>query len=331
LPVIEASFYEKKENQKVRCKLCPHNCLISDRHKGLCRVRYNEAGILKILNYGEISALAIDPVEKKPLFHFHPGCKILSTGTFGCNFFCGFCQNFHIAHERPVTQYITADEMVALSVQANKEGSIGLAFTYNEPSIWYEYILDTAIKAKEKDQKIVLVTNGFIEQKPLEKLLNKVDALNIDVKAFNEEFYRKICHGRLDIVKKNVEESVQKAHVEITNLIISEEYQSLKEIKELALWLSTLNPDIPLHLSRYYPAYKFKHQPTSMTTMQAAYETAREHLNFVYIGNIDKVNNTFCVNCGTLLIKRHNYNTSIEGVAAGKCLRCGNSLDYIVF
>ncbi len=331
MPAVEAMFYEKISQNKVRCLLCPHHCLLGEGQLGLCRVRINSGQDLNTLNYGEISSLALDPIEKKPLYHFHPGKMILSAGSFGCNLFCGFCQNHSLAHGDPETQAIKPEGLVRITENTIREGSIGLAFTYNEPGIWYEYIMETAPRLQEQGLKCVLVTNGYIEQKPLEQLLPYVDALNIDVKAFSEDFYRRNCKGQLAAVKASVEKAVEQTHVEITTLLIPGENDDPEEIRELARWMASLNPNMPLHLSRYHPAYHFEKEATAPALLYRSRDTAREFLNFVYIGNLmTEENHTCCQVCGEPLIKRNIYQVSNVGLEDGQCIYCGSEVDYII-
>jgi pyruvate formate lyase activating enzyme len=286
--------------------------------------------MLFTVNYGEISSLALDPIEKKPLYHFYPGSMILSAGTFGCNLACSFCQNYSIAHGKPQTTYMNPGQLVKLAVETREEGSVGVAFTYNEPSIWYEYIYPTAEQLKDNGLKTVLVTNGFISSAPLKKLIPLIDAMNIDVKAFNNDFYHRHCKATLNEVKATVEEARSQVHVEITNLVIPEENDNISEIKALAEWLASLDNTIPLHLSRYYPAYKMHRPPTPIETMQQAYNTAREHLKFVYMGNLPgEENDTVCQQCGQVLIRRQGYKIDIGGIQSHQCAGCGADISYI--
>lgn len=331
MPEVEASFYEKMEEQRVKCWLCPHHCILKEGQSGLCRVRVNKEGTLFSLNYAKVASLALDPIEKKPLYHFFPGSMILSAGTYGCNLFCPYCQNYSLAHEKPPTREISPLLLTEIARQSTADGSIGFAFTYNEPTIWYEYVRDAAYSLKAAGLKSVLVTNGYIERAPLEELLPLVDAMNIDVKAFNDDFYRKHCKGRLEAVKATVERAVEMTHVEITTLLIPGENDEPEEIKALASWLAGLNPQIPLHLSRYHPAFKFSREATPAATLERAREIAREDLDFVYIGNVlQEENNTFCQTCGELLIERNIYQVENRGLRDGKCKACGSNIAYII-
>lgn len=329
MPVHEALFYEGLEDNVVRCLLCPHRCRLRPGQNGICRVRSNEDGRLYSRNYAEVVSIALDPIEKKPLYHFYPGKNILSIGTIGCNFKCGFCQNFQLAHQDPPTTPIGADDMAQVAMQSIANDSIGLAFTYNEPGIWFEYILDVAGRLKERNLKVVLVSNGFLEEKPLRQLLPLVDAMNIDVKAFSEEFYRRHCKGRLAPVQKCFEIAAGQVHVEATTLLIPGENDSEEEIKSLAGWLGSLNRHIPLHLSRYHPAYKFNIVPTDPAVLMRSRDIAREYLDFVYLGNLAAENHTYCIECGALLIKRSGYRIDIVNWQEGRCHNCGSPVEYI--
>ncbi len=307
----EASYYEKLDNGSVRCLLCPHRCTLRQDDTGVCRVRSNIGGRLYSMNYACVASIAVDPVEKKPLYHFYPGSLILSAGTLGCNFKCSWCQNWTIAHgddrgtARKVGQTIVHDEdqirvfggartmemtpeaLADLAEEYANGGSIGVAYTYNEPSIWYEFVLDTARLVKEKGLANVLVTNGFINKEPLEELLPYIDAMNIDVKAFSDDFYKRYCKGGLDHVRQTVERAAQSCHVEITTLVIPGLNDSPEEIGELAKWLASIDRDMVLHLTRFFPSYNMGDiGPTPRKTLESARESAHEYLRHVYLGNI---------------------------------------------
>ncbi len=324
----EAVYYEKLDNGSVRCMLCPHRCFLQPGKTGVCRARRNIGGTLYSLNYGYASSLALDPVEKKPLYHFHPGSYILSAGTFGCNFKCSWCQNWSIAHGEeqaaPAEEDLSGledglvqghegeqlsdrdeershawnhmgvrlvelepERLAGLAEQYAGHGNIGVAYTYNEPAIWYEFVLETAKLVKEKGLVNVLVTNGFISEEPLEELLPYIDAMNIDVKAFTGEFYKKYCRGGLEHVKRTVERAARNCHVEVTTLVIPGLNDSPEEIGELARWLSTIGRDIVLHLSRFFPNYKMSRTaPTPLKTLEMAQKSALEYLDHVYLGNV---------------------------------------------
>jgi len=286
----EALFYEKLDGNKVHCFLCPHHCRIPPDGRGICGVRKNTGGTLYSLNYGEISSIGVDPIEKKPLHRFHPGTLILSIGSAGCNLRCPFCQNHGIARVKPEeihTYQADSDEIVAKAESLRSQGNIGIAYTYNEPSIWYEFVYETAEKAKKKDLLNVLVTNGYIEKEPLERILPYIDAMNIDLKAYNEKFYRDLVKGGLEEVKETISRSVRRCHVEVTTLIIPGLNDSREEMEEMCRWLASLSPELPLHLSRYFPKYEMTDRPpTPLGTLLELKRIAERHLKYVYLGNV---------------------------------------------
>ncbi len=283
----QAWFYEKTENGKVHCSLCPHNCIIKPENTGVCRVRENIGGDVYSLNYARITSLSLDPIEKKPLYLFHPGSVILSAGTFGCNLKCSFCQNWSIAHTDAETAAMEPEQLVRKAYELRKSGNIGIAYTYNEPSIWYEFVYESAVLAREKGLCNVLVTNGFIGEEPLKKLLPYIDAMNIDVKAFTESFYGEICKGALRDVKRTVEIAAPQCHVEVTTLVIPGLNDSTAEIGELSAWLASISDEIPLHLTRFFPNYKMTDRlPTPLHILKAAKDKAEKHLKHVFIGNV---------------------------------------------
>lgn len=297
----EAMFYEKIDNY-INCKLCPHRCSkLKEGQRGACGVREvkkDDDGSLKLysINYGEITSISMDPIEKKPLYNFYPGSNILSIGSFGCNFKCSFCQNYAISQNRPQSNYVPPEEMANISLEINN--NLGLAFTYNEPSIWYEYVYDVckAIKEINKDHKTVLVTNGFISEEPLRKLLPYVDALNIDLKG-NDKYYKKLCFGALKDVENTIKiASEMGCHVEVTTLLIPNENTDYITLRELGEFLGSVDKNIPLHLSRYFPKYKMDTPETSLYDMKNAYEFLSKYLNNIYLGNLTAEELKFCLN-----------------------------------
>ncbi|MGQ9779213.1 MAG: AmmeMemoRadiSam system radical SAM enzyme, partial [Bacillota bacterium] len=250
----------------MRCLLCPHGCRLQDGREGVCRVRRREGEKLFALNYGRVTALALDPIEKKPLYHFYPGSAILSAGTFGCNFACGFCQNWRISQEEAPSEFIPPARLVAMAERERAAGNIGLAYTYSEPSVWWEYVLDAAVLAKERGLVNVLVTNGFLNPGPLRELLPYLDGVNMDIKG-SEEFYRRVCRGRLTPVKAFAEAVLAAGvHLELTNLIIPGYNDTEEDLQALIDWVAGLDPEIPLHFSRYFPQYRFTAPPTPLAT-----------------------------------------------------------------
>lgn len=328
--LLQDGLFFEKYNDKVKCHLCPHNCLIPEGKYGLCSVRRNIGGNLKTINYGEITSIALDPIEKKPLYHFKPGEHILSIGSFGCNFSCDFCQNYSIAHYRAKSKYICPDELIDMCTSLEK--NTGLAFTYNEPSIWYEYVYDTSKRLKEKhpDFNIVLVTNGYIEEEPLLKLLPYIDAMNIDLKSFQKDYYKKICGGDIKAVLNTIENSHERCHIEITTLLVNGLNDSPEEVEDIASYLAGLNKNIPLHLSRYFPTYKMDNPPTEIEAMMKAGEAARKHLSYVYLGNMANVDNsTSCPNCGKILVTRNGYFIKVH-MDEKVCPECGYSINIVL-
>ncbi len=326
----KALFWEELKGFQVRCKLCPHNCIIDKDKTGICGVRKNISGELYATTYGLVSAVAIDPMEKKPLYHFYPGKDVLSFGTIGCNFKCPYCQNWHISQNTsyPV-EFISPEEAVEIAIRRKVNL---IAYTYSEPLIWYEFVLDTAKLAHEKGIKNVLVTNGYINSEPLKELVKYIDAANIDVKAFNQNFYSKLCKGKLEPVLKNVEYLYDKIHIELTMLLIPGWNDDEEEIKEFVDWVSSLSKDIPVHFSRYFPQYKFDVPATPPETIKMAYDIAKEKLNYVYVGNIHipGASDTYCPECGHLLIRRTGYFIEITGIKEGKCTNCGTKIAIVM-
>ena len=322
----EARFYEKLENLQVGCILCPHVCKLSRGETGICGIRKNKDGLLYAMGYGEIASYGMDPIEKKPFFHYYPGKKIFSVGSYGCNLKCDFCQNYKIAHERSQTVHLEPQELLDLLLKHKRE-SIGLAFTYNEPLINPEYIIKCAKLVHAQGMKVALVTNGFINEDPLEAVLDHVDAMNIDLKAFNNSFYRDICGGAVNPVKKTIERACRSLHVEVTTLLIDGLNTDEREIDEMARYLGKLKKDMPLHISRYFPAWKRNDPPTSLETIKHLSEIARRHLNYVYIGNVSGVdNNTYCPECKSLIVDRREYDGKIYNLKNGICQKCGRRI-----
>jgi len=322
----EALYYEKSDNKRVHCHLCPVECVISDGKAGNCRVRYNNAGVLYSKITDRVSGLGMDPIEKKPLYHFMPGRSILSIGTMGCNFHCKFCQNADISQ----TGDLELDEVdpASLLEMARQKDSIGIAFTYTEPSIWIETILDIAPVFTKAGLKNVLVTNGYFNRKPLDDILPYIDAMNIDVKAFREDFYRKVCGAKLKPVLENVEYLHDKTHLELTMLIVPTLNDDMKEIAEFVDWVAGMDREIPVHFSRYFPRYQMDHEATPERTLAAAFEYARKRLAHVYVGNIriPGAEDTVCASCGNLLISRSAYLAEIKGMKGGSCSKCGKTV-----
>jgi pyruvate formate lyase activating enzyme len=327
----EARYYEKLEKNMVRCNLCPHKCILRDGMYGICGVRKNEGGSLYTKIYGEVSSIAIDPIEKKPLYHLYPGSYILSIGTVGCNLKCHFCQNYHISQNPNYpTDYITPEKLLEIS---QIKHSIGIAYTYSEPMIWFEFVLDTAKLFSEKGYINVLVTNAEMELSPFSELLQYIQAMNIDLKYFNEKSYRIHSKGDMKTVLENIEYAYKSGKlVEVTHLVVTGINDDVGEFKELVSWLAGVSPEIPLHISRYFPSYKYNAPPTDIHTLYNFYQIATEKLNYVYLGNlvVKKEANTYCPKCGALLIKRDNYTIEKINIENGICKICKEKI-YGIF
>ncbi|AZR71937.1 AmmeMemoRadiSam system radical SAM enzyme [Anoxybacter fermentans] len=324
---MKALYYEKLEDDCVKCQLCPRECILKPDQRGYCRARENRDGELYSTIYAQISAIALDPIEKKPLYHFYPGSEILSVGTVGCNLSCMFCQNWHIAHDKAPTRKVTGKELVELALRYN---SIGIAYTYSEPLIWYEYILETSKLAREAGLKNVLVTNGFINEEPLKELLQYIDGINLDVKAFHRKFYKEICGGGdLEVIKKTAVLTVENCHLEVTTLLVPGLNDDPEEIEKLSKWLASLSPDIPFHLSRYFPQYKMDLPPTDVESMLEAKKVAEKYLNYVYLGNLTNADrNTYCYQCHYPVVKR-SWQVDVD-LKDGHCPRCGVNIPIIL-
>ena len=328
----EALFYEPA-GDLLQCWLCPFHCRIAEGDVGHCRVRRNDAGMLVSLNYGEVTSAHVDPIEKKPLYHFHPGAMILSLGTFGCNLTCGFCQNWQISQQRPQTQTISPEAAAELAADMRvSRGNIGIAYTYNEPMIWFEHVLDTARLVRERGMVNVLVTNGIVEEGPLEELLPVVDAMNVDIKAMDDAFYARNCGGKLaSAARRTVERAFGRCHVEITNLIIPGENDSDEALVSLFDWAASVSPALPVHLSRYHPDYQMTNARTPEATLKRAYDLASQRLQFVYVGNaeIRGTSDTVCPGCGATAVERVGF-TARSRTKDGTCPACGVDLGVVI-
>jgi len=322
----------RKDEKRWKCLLCPRGCSfeIHSSALGLCRVRGLKDGQPYLPGYGECVSLVVDPIEKKPLYHFLPGSRILSTGPAGCNLTCDFCQNWSISQNKNVpTRFVSPADLAEMSLTGN---SRGIAFTYTEPTIWYEYIADSAPLVRKKGGAIVMVSNGEINLDPLGKLIEITNAWNVDLKSWSDDFYKRHCGGNRDTVLQTIRTLAgSSCHLEITFLIIPEENDDPVEWREMAKWISgECGEDTVLHISRYFPRYKLRQQPTSIETLLEAREVFSEKLYHVYIGNVSlEKSDTLCPSCSAVCIERSEWKVSTEGMLNGKCASCGNVLNIV--
>lgn len=332
---MKARFWDTAEG-KVACHLCPHECRIADGNTGICGVRKNMEGELLALTYGRASSMNVDPIEKKPLFHFHPGKEVLSFGSVGCNMGCLHCQNFSISQAKITDVHLRELSPEDVPELCRRSTCGGVAWTYNEPTMWHEFVYDASMACKAKGQFTVFVTNGFINEEPLKKLSECIDAANIDVKGFRDEFYRKICKARLQPVLDTVERAHDLGiHVELTYLIITGRNDSKEEIGDFCRWVASMDVRIPVHFSRFHPDYKMSDTPsTPIKTMEMARNEAVDAgLNFVYLGNIATSDgeSTKCPKCGSLAIRRLGFHAEVVAMTKdGKCSKCGEPLSMII-
>lgn len=274
------------------CGVCYRHCVIKEGEYGFCKVRTTLNGKIVPANYGQITSMALDPIEKKPLNRFYPGSFIVSVGSYGCNLRCPFCQNYEISWGDEVdlvkkeAEYVSPEELAMIAKEQVKNKNIGVAFTYNEPLIAYEYVIDTAKLLKEEGLKTVLVTNGMAETSTMKELFEFVDAMNIDLKGFTDNYYKDLLKGDRQMVMEFIKEAVKHCHVELTTLIIPGENDSEDEIDKLSLWISELDPEIPLHISRFFPKFHMiDRNATSVEKIYRLKEVANRHLKYVYTGN----------------------------------------------
>ena len=321
--------WEKQGENAIRCLLCPHRCTIRSGEAGICGARENREGELDLVTSGIVSGYALDPIEKKPLYHFSPGSAILSVGSYGCNLRCDFCQNYHISQNISVeaARRLNPADLVHQATAAR--GNIGIAYTYNEPVIWFEYVMECAELASRKGLRNVLVTNGYVNPEPLKELIRFTDAFNIDLKAFNNDFYRRFTGATLQPVLESIRAvAASGRHLEITTLILPGMNDTEDEMRHEAEWIAeNAGRSVPLHLSRYFPMYRRSTPATPPETILKLRDIAVGYLDFVYTGNMGGENggsDTVCPSCHSTVIVRSGYKTRITGLTDdGKCLKCG--------
>lgn len=325
---VEAKYYNVK-NDHIECLMCPHFCSVKSDKWGICRGRKNIDGRLWATNYGETTSIAMDPIEKKPLYHFHPGSQILSIACNSCNMRCPFCQNWEISQAEVKTQYIPPE---ILQKMMKDHDSMGVAYTYTEPLMWFEYLTDAGKAIHEIGGKNILVTNGMINEDPLLELIPLIDAMNIDLKTMNPEVYKKTLKGDLAAVKNTIEIAHKNCHIEITNLLVTGLNDKKADIDSLIDYVSSIDPNIPLHFSRYYPNHNYTKPPTAVKTIEYAYAKAREKLGYVYIGNLpsEEGAHTICPKCGNMLIERMYFQAIVKGLDGSKCNSCGEEIPVVL-
>ena len=321
-------LYEIMESDKISCFLCSHHCLIPDGKFGICNVRENRGGVLYTHAYGEIIAQHIDPIEKKPLYHFLPGSRSFSIATIGCNFQCGFCQNWQISQVKEAKALgLRSEEVKPEDVvrQAKRSGTKSISYTYSEPTIFFEYAYEISQLAKKEGLFNVFVTNGYMTKEMIQTIYPYLDAANIDLKSFRDDYYRKTCKGRLAPVLESIERMKKlNIWIEVTTLLVPGQNDSEEELREIADFLVQLDPSIPWHISRFYPQYKMEDlESTPLGTLNQAYEIGKNAgLRYVYLGNVGKENNTYCHQRHRLLIERTGFSIGAYQINEGQCPDC---------
>ena len=327
-----SKFYKKDGDNRLVCTLCQHYCKLKKNQIGICGVNKNIGDKIECLVYGYPSALAVDPIEKKPLYHFLPNSKAFSLGTVGCNFHCPFCQNWNISQTTNIdkSRYFSPKDIVQLAVE---NGSKSIAYTYNEPTIFYPYAKDISLEAQKYNLKNIFVTDGYESKEVIEDMVGVIDGANIDLKAFNKSYYQKSLGGDLQKVLDSIKLFVQKGiWVEITTLIVPTKNDSDSELKDIANFIAKeLGVYVPWHISAFHPDYKEQGLPkTSIELLNRAYAIGKEAgLYYIYMGNIGVENPTNCPKCGTTLIKRHYFGVEESSLVDGKCISCGYKLEGV--
>jgi pyruvate formate lyase activating enzyme len=332
---VEARYYVKLPDREIECRLCPRNCRLGDKERGYCGVRENIGGTYYTLVYGKACSLNADPVEKKPFFHVLPGTSALSLATAGCNVNCKFCQNWEISQVRPeqVDHFDLPPE--AVWSRARDAGCASIAYTYTEPTVFFEYMIDAAARSKRHGLRNLVVTGGHINPEPLADLLEVVDAVKVDLKGFSQEFYTKYVRGELRPVLDTIRAVARsKAWLEVVYLVIPTLNDRMDLIREMSRWVKREAGDqVPLHFSRFHPMYLVKNlPPTPLSTLEAARATALEEgLRFVYVGNVPghEAESTFCPGCGTAAVRRVGYRIEAVRLGSGRCEKCGTPIPGI--
>ena len=332
----QALLYEKMEEDKVRCFLCNHHCIISNGKFGVCGVRENREGTLFTHAYGELIAQNIDPIEKKPLYHFLPGSRSFSIAAIGCNFQCDFCQNWQISQAKEAEDLGLRSERAKpgeIVKQAKLTGSKSISYTYTEPTIFFEYAYEIAQLAKGEGLLNVFVTNGYMTGEALDMIYPFLDAANVDLKSFSEGYYRKVCKGRLDPILKNIELMKKlEIWIEVTTLLVPGQNDSEEELRKIAGFLAGIDKAIPWHISRFYPQYKMEAlESTPTKVLNQAFEIGKAAgLHYVYLGNVTgEGNHTYCYRCHSLLMKRVGFSITEYRIKEGRCPDCNTQIEGV--
>jgi pyruvate formate lyase activating enzyme len=329
----EAMLYSRRKSAAVRCHLCSHHCRIADGDRGFCRVRVNEKGTLYTLAYGETVARHVDPIEKKPLYHFQPGTSSYSIATAGCNFHCGFCQNWQISQAAPERGAVGNGRPLSpaqAAAEASRQGCASIAYTYTEPTIFFEYARETALAGSAQGLKNVFVTNGFMTRRALDEAAPWLDAANVDLKAWSDSYYRETCSGRLKPVLEAIAHMKKLGiWLEVTTLVIPGCNDSEDQLKGIATFIADTGREIPWHISRFHPDYRFdSHPPTPRQTLEKAERIGRDAgLKYVYQGNVPAGRDTRCPRCGQTLVRRSMPGVRTQNFENGQCAQCDETIE----
>lgn len=331
--MAKAAYWRQEASGAIRCELCPHACLMAEGRQGICNARINKGREMALPFYGLVSSMGLDPIEKKPLFHFLPGSDVFSVGFVGCNMRCPFCQNWHISQEIP--EQLERFSPESLVKAALRSGAPSIAYTYSEPTVHFEFVLASMLAARSAGLRNVLVTNGCLEARPARELLGRCDAANVDLKTWSEETYRKSLGGERASVLEFIRIATSLCHVEATTLVVPGLSDSTEGMEGISGFLAGLSRDLPLHLSAYHPDWKYDTPSTRQASLETLEGIARQRLNFVYLGNVQGAGaDTLCPRCGTTAIVRRGYRVESRALAAaggrGSCSSCGQDLHIIV-
>ncbi len=327
-PLVDVSF-QQKLGDRIQCKVCPHECKLEEGSEGVCGGKKVIDGRLAATNYGMITSLNLDPIEKKPLYHFYPGSEILSVGPNGCNLRCKWCQNWQISQNFSPTRLVLPDQLVDM---VDALDGIGVAYTYAEPLIWFEYARDAGRLLHERGLVNLFISNGYINEQPLKELLPYTDAFNIDLKVQDDRCYMNYCGGRLEDVQRTIRIIHDSGkHLELTHLLVTGVSTDLKKFEMLIDWIASIDKSIPLHLTRYFPANRYEEPPTDIEFMKDALDLAKSKLDWVYLGNLwtGEGQDSYC-KCGALLVKRDGFNVEMVNLNSSYCKVCGAEVNFVI-